>query len=263
MAAHEPVTDYEQWAQFYDLFYQVGPENEVDFYLGLMRQIDPPVLELGVGTGRVAIPAAEAGHQIVGIDMSDSMLDVARSKMRSSGISPNSLELIKADMTNFNLPHRSFGLVIIPGNGLALVLSEQGQASTLAHATRHLGSGGVLAFSLYNASDEALDADNDELFLLGVVDEDGTGKRHIMTGINNFDRANQINRCTQYLETVSRDGETLASQALPVTTRYLRVAQAIKLVNDAGLIVEGVFGDFDRAAYSATSDEMILVCRKP
>ena len=263
MAAIEPATDYERWAQFYDLFYQVGPENEVGFYLDLMEQTEPPVLELGVGTGRVAIPAAMAGHQVVGIDLSDSMLAVARGKMESAGVPPNSLELIKADMTNFDLPHGLFGLVVIPGNSLALVLSERGQAATLAHAVRHLRRDGVLAISLYNASEEVLDSDDEETFLLGVVNDEATGNRHIMTGINRFDRANQTNRCSQYLETVSRDGKTLARHELPVTTRYLRIDQAIKLSCDAGLIVEEVFGDFDRAVYSTTSDEMILFCRKP
>ena len=263
MASIEPVTDYARWAQFYDLFYQVGPENEVEFYLGLMRQTEPPVLELGVGTGRIAIPAAKAGHEVVGIDVSDSMLAVARSKMRSTGVAPSSLELIKADMTNFELPHRLFGLVIIPGNSLALVLSERGQAATLAHAARHLNRNGVLAFSLYNASDEVLDDDDDETFLLGVVHDEATGNRHIMTGINRFDRANQINRCKQFLETVSRDGETVSRRELPVTTRYLRIEEAVELASDAGLIVEEVYGDFDRTAYVATSDEMIVVCRNP
>ena len=263
LAAIEPETDYAQWAQFYDLFYQVGPDNEVDFYLGLMEQTEPPVLELGVGTGRIAIPAAEAGHEIVGIDMSESMLNVARSKMSSADVAPWSLELIQADMTDFNLSERTFGSVIIPGNSLALVLSERGQAATLAHAVRHLRRNGVLAFSLYNASEEVLDSDDDETFLLGVVNDEATGNRHIMTGINRFDRANQINRCKQFLETVSRDGETVSRHELPVTTRYLRIEQAVELADGAGLIVEEVYGDFDRTAYTATSDEMILVCRKP
>ena len=240
----------------------MGPEKEVDFYLDLMEGTEPPVLELGVGTGRIAIPATKAGHQIVGLDLSESMLDVARTKMKSAGVAPGSLDLRQGDMSNFDLPGRSFGLIIIPGNGLALVLSEQDQGATLANATRHLKPGGVVAFSLYNASDEALNEDDNQLFLLGVVNDEATGNRHIMTGINEFDRPNQINRCTQFLETVSRDGATVCRHELPVTTRYLRIDQAVKLANDAGLSVEEVFGDFDRTAYTSTSDEMILVCRK-
>ena len=262
-AGSELSMNYKQWAEVYDLFYEVGPEREERFYLDLMQRCEPPVLELGVGTGRIAIPAAKLGHRIVGLDLHRAMLDVARHKMKTLDVSVDELELIQGDMTDFDLGGRSFGLVVIPGNSLALVLTEEGQSATIAHAARHLKPNGVLAFSLYNASDQVIESDNNEQFLLGVVDDEATGNRHIMSGINRFDLANQLNHCTQFLETVSLTGETIARHELPVTTRYLTIDQAHDLVNNAGLIVEAVYGDFDGAPYTDSSDEMILVCRSP
>ena len=255
--------NYEQWAKVYDLFYEVGPEHEERFYLELMGQCEPPVLELGVGTGRIAIPAAKIGHQVVGLDLHRPMLNVARRKMKSSGVSADDLELMQGDMTNFDLDGRRFGLVIIPGNSLALVLTKEGQAATIEHAARHLKPKGVLAFSLYNASNQVIESDDNEQFLLGVVDDEETGNRHIMSGINRFDRATQLNRCTQFLETVSPTGETTARHELPVVTRYLTLDQAHELVSNACLGLDALFGDFDLSPYTESSDEMILVCRSP
>ena len=254
--------DYEQWAPVYDLFYSVGPELEVDFYLDLMQECDAPVLELGVGTGRVAIPAALAGHQVVGVDSQPSMLKVAKSKSAKAGVESGGLELMQGDMAELSLEFRGFGMVIIPGNSLALVLSEVAQQATILAAAEHLKPGGALVFSLYNASDQVIDNDDNERFLLGVVDDPKERKRHILSGINRFDRSQQINDCTQYMETVSRDGTLLHRQELRVVTRYLTRAQAERMVTSAKLQVEHVYGDFDRSGYSESSDEMILVCRK-
>lgn len=254
--------DYVQWARVYDIFYEAGPELEVEFYLELMRECDGPVLELGVGTGRVAIPAALEGHHIVGIDLHAPMLDVAKAKAAKVGPSRGSLELIHGDMTELRLPYREFGLVIIPGNSLGLVLTEQAQLATMAAAEAYLKPGGVLAFSMYNAVAEMIECNDSEHFLLGVVDDARDQQRYILSGINHFDTERQINDCTQIMETVSDDGDVLQRQELRVVTRYLTRAQAANMAVKAGLQVDHIYGGFDRSEYTDSSDEMILVCRK-
>ena len=254
--------DYVQWAQVYDIFYEAGPELEVEFYLELMRECDGPVLELGVGTGRVAIPAALEGHSIVGIDLHAPMLDVAKAKAGKVGPLHGSLDLIQGDMTELSLPYREFGLVIIPGNSLGLVLTEQAQLATIAAAADHLKPGGMLAFSMYNAVAEMIECNDSEQFLLGVVDDANDQQRYILSGTNHFDTDRQINDCTQIIETVSADGNVLQRQELRVVTRYLTRAQAASMAVKAGLQVDHIYGDFDRSEYTDTSDEMIFVCRK-
>ena len=69
---------YRRAAKFYDLF---GSKNDLEFYLELALQSGEKALELGVGTGRVAIPLAKAGITVVGIDNSVHMLRVAREKL--------------------------------------------------------------------------------------------------------------------------------------------------------------------------------------
>jgi len=72
-----------------------------------------PVLELGCGTGRVAIPVAQAGVRVVGLDNSSAMLKQARAKARKLNLSSNALKFVRGEMQDFSLEER-FALAIIP-----------------------------------------------------------------------------------------------------------------------------------------------------
>ena len=72
------MSTYDPFAEIYDEWAAVMTED-VAFYVELAREADGPIVELGVGTGRVAIPVArETGRPILGIDSSPAMLDLAR-----------------------------------------------------------------------------------------------------------------------------------------------------------------------------------------
>jgi len=71
------TTEYDAFAAIYDA--QSGRfEADLDFYVSLAREAQPPVVELAAGTGRVSLPIARAGVPIIGIDRSVEMLEVAR-----------------------------------------------------------------------------------------------------------------------------------------------------------------------------------------
>ena len=73
--------DYTRWADRYDIFYEAAPEGELEFYLNAIAHSGGSVLELGVGTGRIAIPAAVMGYEITGVDLNGPMLDRTRRKV--------------------------------------------------------------------------------------------------------------------------------------------------------------------------------------
>jgi ubiquinone/menaquinone biosynthesis C-methylase UbiE len=127
-----------------------GPRDRGDvvFYLGLALEAAAaglPVLELAVGTGRVAIELARAGVQVVGLDISPAMLSVARSK--AAGMS--NLTLVEGDMADFRLGRR-FGLIYIPFRSFLLLNTVERQRSCLASVQRHLAPGGRFALNFFN-----------------------------------------------------------------------------------------------------------------
>ena len=66
--------NYTTWADWYDIFYSGADPAELNFYQGICKGIQGPILEIGVGTGRVSLPLAQAGMEIVGIDLFEPML---------------------------------------------------------------------------------------------------------------------------------------------------------------------------------------------
>ena len=113
----EETMDYARWAERYDIFYEAAPEGELEFYLNAIDRCGGSVLELGVGTGRIAIPAAAMGHDVMGVDVNRPMLDRARLKSTAAPL-PGKLQLIEGDMSKIDLPHKDFDLVIIPAHTL-------------------------------------------------------------------------------------------------------------------------------------------------
>ena len=192
--------DYTRWADRYDIFYEAAPEGELEFYLNAIAHSGGSVLELGVGTGRIAIPAAVMGYEITGVDLNGPMLDRTRQKLGDTPLA-GSLDLIQADMCELDLPKKDFDLVTIPAHTLALVTDAEGQFATLKRCAEHMAPNGTLIFNLFNPSEDLINGEPGEVFLLGVVEDDDVGVRHVLTGINDFDVARQTNRCTQIIET--------------------------------------------------------------
>ena len=132
--------DYELWAEWYDVVYSTQRCGEVEFYVDLARSSGAPVLEIGAGTGRIAIPTAQAGVDVVGVDINEQMLERARAKLSESGEPSGSVELVHADMRDFDLG-RTFPLVTIPARTLLLATTAEDQQRTLERAAAHLAPG--------------------------------------------------------------------------------------------------------------------------
>ena len=105
------MEQHDLWADIYDAMNTLT--EDIPFYMDEAVESGGPVLELGVGTGRVAIPIAQAGVNVVGLDHSPRMLEVAKRKAKTAGLSQRRLRLVQGDMRDFDVGQR-FPLAIIP-----------------------------------------------------------------------------------------------------------------------------------------------------
>ena len=80
------MSSYDAIAALYDPWSRSVTED-VDFYVAQARKAGSPVVELGVGTGRIAVPVARAGVQVIGIDDSEGMLALCRARAAEAGVS--------------------------------------------------------------------------------------------------------------------------------------------------------------------------------
>lgn len=143
-----PPTSADLLARYYDLDLEDDP-GDLDLYLAMAARTGGPVLELAVGSGRIAVPLAQAGHQVTGVDLDPAMLERARAAWtraggtaRRRGVPVGSLELVEADLVTLDLPQR-FGLAFIALNSLFQVGPADRQQAAMASLARHLRPGGV------------------------------------------------------------------------------------------------------------------------
>src|SRR5947209_18247427 len=105
---------YDAWADRY-AEWTTGAASDVPFYVGLAREADGPLVELAVGTARVAIPVAQAtGRRVVGIDASPAMLAQARERALEEGVE---LDLREGDILELELEEPA-ALIYCPGRSL-------------------------------------------------------------------------------------------------------------------------------------------------
>ncbi len=148
--AKQSVRPYGGQARFYDLEYR-DYDADLAFYLLRLQQTRAagPLLELGCGTGRVALPLLRAGFAVTGVDISEPML--RRARRRRAALAPEDaarLHFLRQDMSCFRSPQR-FGAVLVPFSGYALLPRADARLSCLAHCRAHMLPGARLWLDLF------------------------------------------------------------------------------------------------------------------
>jgi len=256
--------DEEFAAELYDHIEPYKNRQDVAFYVEMAQQSGGPVLEIGCGTGRVLIPTAQAGIEIVGLDNSEHMLAVCREKLSPEPAEVQSrVELVRGDMRRFDLG-RTFALVTTPFRPFQHLITVEDQLSCLASIHRHLADGGTFVLDLFNPDLQRL---VDEKYLTEQEDEEPftmpDGRRVTRRNrIASRDPFNQIHQCELVYYVTHPDGrEERLVHAFPF--RYLFRFEGEHLLARSGFRVEDVYADFDKSPYgSKYPGELILVARK-
>lgn len=131
-----------------------GYDRDLRLWRELAEREGSPVLDIGAGTGRVALDLARRGHEVVALDRDGALLDALRE--RGAGLP---VKAVAADARGFALGRR-FPLILVPMQTVQLLGGPEGRARFLACARDHLAAGGLLAAALADAL-EAFDAEHD------------------------------------------------------------------------------------------------------
>jgi len=254
---------YEIIAEYYDAIPPYVNRADIDFYVECAKQAGGPVLELGCGTGRILIPTAAAGCEIVGLDLSEAMLEQCRQRLASK---PKDLQervnLVQGNMGGFDLG-ASFKLVTVPFRGFQHLLRVEEQAGCLRLAHRHLEPGGRLVLDVFHPNppmlhDPVFRRETDEFPEVTLAD----GRRFRRTWrVTAFRRREQINEVEFAFYVTHPDGrqERFVEQvAMRCFFRY----ELEHLLTNCGFGVEALYGDFDKSALKDDSPEMVFVAAK-
>jgi SAM-dependent methyltransferase len=120
--------------------------EDLPLWRELADACEGPLLDVGAGTGRVALHLAGRGHPVVALDRAPALLAALR--QRAAGLP---VETVEADARSFDLAGRRFGLILVPMQTVQLLGGPDGRGAFMARAAAHLNRGGLLAIAIADA----------------------------------------------------------------------------------------------------------------
>jgi SAM-dependent methyltransferase len=227
------VSSYDPIARLYDPWSR-GVVEDIGFYVDEALAAGGPVVELGVGTGRIAIPTAAAGVPVIGVDSSSGMLEVCAAEGRKAGVH-ELLDLRLGDLRHPPVDER-VNLVTCPFRAYLHLESDDDRLEALASARRLLRPGGRLVFDVFKPSRE----DIEETDGRWIEREPGIDERA------DWDLGQQT-------LTLSVRG---SGDESTMTLWWLEPERWNALLAEAGFVVDACFGWFDRTPYDGGEDSV-------
>ena len=250
-------------ARLYELDLVDDP-GDLDLYLAVAARGEGPILELGVGTGRLAIPLAAAGYRVTGVDRDAAMLDRARAAAAAAGPEVSGLiELVEADLVGLRLPSAgSFALAFIALNSLLMLGSREGQREALRTLAAHLAPGGLAVVDVWLPDADDLARFDGRLILEYGRPAPTTGAVVTKVGSAQHDAATQTVTLTAIYEE-SQPGGPAARWLRRDILRLVSGDELRAMAQDAGLEVEVIGRGYDLEPFGPGSERAVLVARRP
>ncbi len=239
----EDVYEEARLAGFYD--YLNPWTHQDDFYVAEARSYGGPVLDVGCGTGQLAVGLAETtGLDVTGVEPGGGMIGVARSRRGTSQV-----EWIHAPGQTFSTPTR-FRFAYMTGHAFQAVHTSEAATALLANVGRHLQPDGRFIFETRNPLDRQWERWSGDR---AIVDSAEHGP--LQESYEVAEQPDGLIALTHHIRVLSRGEELLGHSRLRFPTREQVEAECAK----AGLEVVEWYGDWDRTPLRNDSVEMIAV----
>jgi len=244
------VAEYGHLADLYDLEY--AHDYDLPFWLSLAEREAGPIIEWGAGTGRLAVPLANAGHDVTAVELSAEMVERGKEKRPDVG-------WIVGDMRDVKLERR-YGLAVCAFNSFLCLGSVEVSLAFLRNAREHLVPGGLLGIEVSAFSPEEL-AGGEELSH-DFTRELSNGRLDRFS-VSAYDAATQLMHMRLFYERYDGSGAFENRMAQDLTIRTTNRDELLLMLRLAGFEAEEIYGDFEGGPFSAASDNLLVLARKP
>jgi SAM-dependent methyltransferase len=248
------MNDYTPFAELYDLFYDDFTED-LEMYRGFAKRTGGPILEVGSGTGRVALALAEEGHTLVGLELSDAMRAGAQHKADRAQLTDR-VTFIAGDMRRFQLDQH-FGLIIVPLNTFLHNLTLDDQLATLACCKKHLRPGGLLVLDCFNP-DPTHASDDGRLIVQRSVIDRATGQPALLLLSRATEWGQQSQAITYLIDRPDQNGRVQRA-VLHTSFRFIFRHEMQLLLKVGGFDLKEVYGSYDLEPFDTGSEKLIVV----
>lgn len=244
---------YKSFARVYDMFMDnIDYPLWCEYLTGLLEEYgveDGLVLELGCGTGSMTELLAQKGYDMIGIDNSPDMLEIAMEKREESG---HDILYLQQDMREFELYGTVRGIVSVC-DSMNYVLEEEELLQVFRLVNNYLDPGGIFIFDLNTLYKyENLIGDT----TIAENREEGS-----FIWENYYDEETRINEYDLTLF-IPEAGELYRRYAETHYQRNYKVGQIVDFLQQAGLVCEGMYDDYTDAGVKADSERITFVTRK-
>lgn len=253
MAAYSTYPN--NFARFYDVIYnQIRAGVDTAYFLSKIKESKGKVLEIGTGTGRFFIEARKAGADMYGIDNSEAMIEILKSKINAS----EHTRVRVADAVDVNLKMQ-FNLIIAPFRVLAHVITMEDQLRLLNNIHNHLVPEGLFIFDLFVPNLDLLSQGMDK-----VVDFEGEyepGKKLRRITSMHADVVNQISYITMELEWETEPGKWEKEKWDLLLRTFFRY-ELEHLIARSKLEIVHIFGDYKESPLTRNSKDFVVLCKR-
>jgi SAM-dependent methyltransferase len=255
----EGFEGWDEYAAFYDWENaRTLGRRDVPFWRNLAVHAGGPVLELGCGTGRIALPIARAGVTLVGIDRSAAMLARARTRVRRAR-RDDRVQLVRGDIRH--LPFRKrppFAMVRAPYGVLQSLLRERDLAATLDAVRDALPRGGRFGLELV-ADLPSWEEYRKRVSLSGWRHKAG-GAHVTLTETVRQDRERKLTIFDQ--EFTEKRGRQKLTRNFSLTFRTLTVPQMVRRLEKAGFVVDALLGDYHGGPWDPRAEVWVILASR-
>ncbi len=254
---HEHYLD----AALYDYEYR-RRRADVNFYKNIARDLvgeTGRILELACGSGRITIPLARAGYEVLGLDLSASMLQQAAVRLARIGRASRArVALVRADMRRFSLGAR-FPLIIMGFNSFEHLYTRVDVSACLDQIRRHLAPGGYFVFDVQNPHMPWLCRDPRKRWARTRFTHPETKRRLIYSTNHDYDPVSQIAVIRLYYRPC--EPEDGPERVVTLSQRKFFPAELEALLDANGFRIQARYGDFAGDPLDGEAVSQVLVCQ--
>ncbi len=249
---------WDEYAPFYDWENaRTLGRRDVPFWQRVARDAQGRVLELGCGTGRVSLPLAKSGVDLIGVDRSQPMRARLRARATHARFGETgALRAVRADIRHLPFRPRSVSMVVAPYGVLQSLIRERDLRETLDSVARVLQRGGTFGLDLVPDVPTWREYAN-RVQLRGRT---RAGARLTLVESVRQDRRRRLTTFEQ--EYIERRGRRETRHRFELTFRTLSVPQMSARLERAGLRVESVLGDYRGRPWDPRADVWIILAKK-
>ena len=261
-ARPRPRSEYDAFADIYSLWTDTAASTGSNrpFYVNACVSTDGPVVELGIGDGRIGVEAARQGCRVVGVDASAVMLQRCRERARQAGVQDR-LTLIEADFLDFELAEPA-ALITLPYHSIGHLQTIAAKRQAVEQVFSQLRPGGRFIFDDFVMTPDRITRMRQIQLRAAYRSPVGTNVMLWVTSI--------IDESTHQFTVITWQDDFNAQDLLEwrryrrLSLSWLEPDESRMLLKEAGFVTEQCLGNFTGSEFSpGDADEQIWIARKP